>query len=175
MDSIVSESARKTSLSMLDQLRNITTVVADTGDFSVMQALKPVEATTNPSLILQAVEKPQYQSLVDDVIASSSSVDDAMDRLCVSFGCEILKLIPGRVSTEVDAQLSFDASASVNKARQLIALYADAGIDRDRILIKLASTWEGFRLHACLKPRVFNATSRCCLAWGRLWPVVRRV
>ncbi|KAL1492195.1 hypothetical protein ABEB36_012678 [Hypothenemus hampei] len=138
----------------LEQLKAFTTVVADTGDFEAMKAYKPTDATTNPSLILQAANIPQYSRLIDEAVKyvangnfkSEEKLENAMDILCVLFGIEILKIVPGRVSTEVDARLSFDTKASVNKARKIIQLYKEYGsIDKDRILIKLASTWEGIQ------------------------------
>jgi len=134
----------------LDQLKALTVVVADTGDFEAMKAYKPTDATTNPSLILAAAKLPQYQKLIDVAVAygkengecPQSQLEEAMDKLFVLFGCEILKIVPGRVSTEVDARLSFDKYASVEKAKKLIAMYAEHGIDKKRVLIKLASTWE---------------------------------
>lgn len=140
-------------MNILDSLKRFTTVVADTGDFETIAEYKPQDATTNPSLLFQAARKPQYQHLVDDALlqAVESPGDRAarteafMDRLLVNFGCEILKIIPGRVSTEVDAGLSFDTDGTLAKARKLIGLYESAGINRQRILIKIASTWEGIR------------------------------
>lgn len=137
----------------LDQLKQYTTVVADTGDFKLMEAYAPQEATTNPSLILQASEKPEYRHLVERSVAefkgsslSGKALTEAvMDRVIVAFGLEILKVVPGRVSTEVDARLSFDTESTVAKAREIIALYEANGIARDRILIKIAATWEGIR------------------------------
>jgi transaldolase len=131
----------------LEQLKTMTVVVADTGDFNLMRAYAPRDATTNPTLILKAVQKPEYQNLLRDTAAryGSEGVTAVCDRLLVRFGCEILAIIPGRVSTEVDARLSFDTDASVTKARRLIALYEEAGIARERVLIKLAATWEGIR------------------------------
>jgi len=133
------------SPNQLDQLKKYTTVVADTGDFERMQEFQPQDATTNPSLILKAAQQSNYQNLVqsvkDDHPGMSSS--DLVDYILVAFGLEILKIIPGRVSTEVDARLSFDTKATVTKAKHLIALYESHGIDRKRILIKLAGTWEG--------------------------------
>jgi transaldolase len=139
--------------SQLDQLKQHTTVVADTGDFESMKSYKPQDATTNPSLILAAAQKPEYRSLVDKGIAdlkgSSLSgaglVDAIIDRILVHFGQEILKIVPGRVSTEVDARLSFDTQATISKARQIIGYYEAAGTSRDRVLIKIASTWEGIK------------------------------
>jgi transaldolase len=129
----------------LEQLKKLTTVVADTGDFERMQAFKPQDATTNPSLILKAAQQSNYQSLVNTVKAAhpGMSPTELVDYILVAFGLEILKIVPGRVSTEVDARLSFDTKATVAKAKHLIALYESHGIDRKRILIKLAGTWEG--------------------------------
>jgi len=135
--------------SCLDELKKHTIVVADTGDFEAMTKYKPTDATTNPSLILQASQKPQYDKLIDDAIAyakqqdSASQVEAAMDKLFVLFGCEILKIVPGRVSTEVDARYSFDKDTMVAKGRHFIKLYEEAGISKERVLIKLSSTWEG--------------------------------
>ena len=131
--------------SQLEQLKKFTTVVADTGDFERMQVFQPQDATTNPSLILKAAQQSNYQSLVSAVKAAhpSLSVTDLVDNILVAFGLEILKIVPGRVSTEVDARLSFDTKATVAKAKHLIALYESQGVDRKRILIKLAGTWEG--------------------------------
>lgn len=140
-------------MNLLEQLKLYTKVVADTGDFASIEAYKPVDATTNPSLIYTASQDPKYASLVDDAIAygktqltdKSGQLAKAMDKLAVNFGLKILEIVPGRVSTEVDARLSFDTEASVIKARELIALYETSGISRERILIKLASTWEGIK------------------------------
>jgi transaldolase len=134
-----------TANTALDQLKAFTTVVADTGDFERMKQFTPQDATTNPSLILKAVQQPSYQQLVQSVRAANpqASVSALMDRILIAFGLEILKIVPGRVSTEVDARLSFDTPATIAKARELIALYAAHGVDRNRVLIKLASTWEG--------------------------------
>ncbi|KVL23530.1 transaldolase [Burkholderia ubonensis] len=131
----------------LDQLKQYTTVVADTGDFQQLAQYQPRDATTNPSLILKAVQKDAYKPILEKTVRDhrNESTDFIIDRLLIAFGTEILKLIPGRVSTEVDARLSFDAKRSVNKAHELIKLYEAAGIGRERILIKLASTWEGVR------------------------------
>jgi transaldolase len=131
----------------LEQLRTMTTVVADTGDMDSMRAFKPTDATTNPSLILKASGMPAYAKLVEEAIVwgrrQGAQVGDVTDRIAVNFGSEITKIVPGRVSTEVDADLSFDTDAAVAKAKKLIAMYAERGISHDRILIKLASTWEG--------------------------------
>ena len=134
-------------MNQLEQLKQYTTVVADTGDFQTMKAFAPRDATTNPSLILKAVQKPDYRHLLDDVVAQhkSASVGEIMDHLLVAFGKQILNIIPGRVSTETDARLSFDSEGTIAKARHLIALYEAAGVARERVLIKIASTWEGIR------------------------------
>lgn len=129
----------------LEQLKLISDVVADTGDIEAIRRYKPLDATTNPSLLFKAAQLPQYQDLVKSAIASSKSIGDAGDQIAVAIGCEILKIVPGKVSTEVDARLSFDTAASIAKANKLIELYAAAGIAKDRVLIKLASTWEGIR------------------------------
>lgn len=131
----------------LEQLKRSTVVVADTGDFHSMKAYSPRDATTNPTLILKAVQKPEYRVLLDETVAAAGGTDvaETCDRLLVRFGCEILRLVPGRVSTEVDARLSFDTDATVAKARRIIEMYAAQGIGRERVLIKIASTWEGIR------------------------------
>ena len=139
--------------SKLAQLKEMTTVVADTGDFDAIAQYSPEDATTNPSLLLKAAQMPAYRGLVDSIVADSMNgrlssdeqVSDCMDRLAVGFGQKILEQIPGRVSTEVDARLSFDAEGSIAKARHLINLYEEAGISRNRVLIKMATTWEGIR------------------------------
>jgi transaldolase len=135
------------SLTALSQLKQLTTVVADTGDFERMQAYQPQDATTNPSLILKAAQQANYQALVNQVKSAHPGMKpvDLVDHILVAFGLEILKIVPGRVSTEVDARLSFDTQATVKKAKHLIALYEAHGIDRKRILIKLAGTWEGIQ------------------------------
>ena len=134
-------------MNQLEQLKQFTTVVADTGDFQSIKAYTPRDATTNPSLILKAVQKDEYRPLLEQAVRShpQASTGDIIDHLLIAFGAEILKLIPGRVSTEVDASLSFDTSATVAKGRQLIALYGQAGIAPERVLIKIAATWEGIR------------------------------
>ncbi|MEB0137739.1 MULTISPECIES: transaldolase [unclassified Undibacterium] len=134
-------------MNQLEQLKQYTTVVADTGDFQAIKAYTPRDATTNPSLILKAVQKPEYRPLLEAAVRATVGrpVDDTIDHLLIAFGLEILQQIPGRVSTETDARLSFDTAATVAKGRQLIALYEAAGIARERILIKIASTWEGIR------------------------------
>lgn len=134
-------------MTTLDQLKQYTTVVADTGDFAAMAQFLPQDATTNPSLILKAVQKSEYQPLFEAAVKAhaSESTNDIMDHVLVAFGLEILKIVPGRVSTEVDARLSFDTEASLVKARRIINLYEAQGIAKERILIKLASTWEGIK------------------------------
>jgi transaldolase len=147
---------------LLDQLKAVTVVVADTGDIQAIEKFTPRDATTNPSLITAAAQMPQYQGIVDDTLkgaretlgADASAADVvslAFDRLAVSFGLKILEIIPGRVSTEVDARLSFDTDATVAKGRDLIAQYEAAGVSRERILIKIAATWEGIQAAAVLE------------------------
>jgi len=134
-------------MNQLEQLKQFTTVVADTGDFQSIKAYTPQDATTNPSLILKAVQKPEYRPLLEKAIADApdASIDAIIDSLLIAFGVEILKYVPGRVSTEIDAALSFDTEATVAKGRELIALYEKNGVARERVLIKIASTWEGIR------------------------------
>lgn len=132
----------------LDQLKQFTTVVADTGDFETLRQYSPTDSTTNPSLIYAASSLPQYRHLIEDALAygrkkQDKQISHVLDKVFVNFGSEILKIVPGRVSTEVDARLSFDVEGSMEKAHRLISLYEEAGINRERILIKLASTWEG--------------------------------
>jgi transaldolase len=146
-------------MSQLDSLRKVTTVVADTGDIEAIKKYRPQDATTNPSLLLKAAQMPQYKGLVEEALADSAKEPgDAearsaafIDKLAVNFGCEILKIIPGRVSTEVDAVLSFDKAGTIEKAKRLIKLYEQAGVPRERILIKIASTWEGIQAAAELE------------------------
>lgn len=148
----------------LDSLRKMTVVVADTGDIDAIKKYQPQDATTNPSLILSASALPQYAPLIDEAIAyaKAQSADkaqqliDAEDKLAVNIGLEILKIVPGRISTEVDARLSYDTQATVEKARKLIALYNAAGISNDRILIKIASTWQGIRAAEILEKEGIN-------------------
>jgi transaldolase len=132
-------------MNQLEQLKQYTTVVADTGDFHAMQTFQPQDATTNPSLILKAVQKPEYRPLLEQTVQAhrGASTSTIIDHLLIAFGLKILAIIPGRVSTETDARLSFDTEGTITKARQLIALYEAAGISRERVLIKIASTWEG--------------------------------
>jgi len=134
-------------MNQLEQLKQYTTIVADTGDFQAMKVFAPQDATTNPSLILKAVQKDEYKHLLEQIVRANpqAAIADIIDQLLVSFGLEILKLVPGRVSTETDARLSFDTAGTITKGRKLIALYEAAGIARERILIKIASTWEGIR------------------------------
>ena len=151
-------------MNQLEQLKQHTIVVADTGDFEAMKAYKPRDATTNPSLILQASQKPEYKSLVDQAVAEHKSsplsgaakIESIMDRILILFGVEILKIVPGRVSTEVDARLSFDIQGNVDKARHLIAAYEKQGIPRERVLIKIASTWEGIKAAEILQKESIN-------------------
>lgn len=140
-------------MNSLDQLKQFTVVVADTGDFNSMRAYAPRDATTNPSLILKAVQQDAYKPLFSETVAAhrGQSVEFVVDRVLIRFGLEILKIVPGRVSTEVDARLSFDSKATIAKARELIALYEAAGIDRKRVLIKIASTWEGIQAATVLE------------------------
>ena len=142
-------------MNQLDTLKQFTTVVADTGDFKQLDAFKPQDATTNPSLILKSVQKADYAPLLADTVARfrGRALDEVMDRLLVRFGCEILSIIPGRVSTEVDARLSFDTQATVTRAERIIGLYEAEGIHIDRVLIKIASTWEGIQAAAQLERR----------------------
>ena len=147
---------------LLEQLREVTVVVADTGDIEAIKKVKPIDATTNPSLITAAAQMPEYQGIVDDTLkaaraelgagASADAVANlAFDKLAVSFGLKILEIIPGRVSTEVDARLSFDTEGSIAKGREIIAQYEAVGVSKDRILIKIASTWEGIQAAAVLE------------------------
>ncbi|MFA7238918.1 MAG: transaldolase [Sulfuricellaceae bacterium] len=150
--------------SLLAQLKSMTTIVADTGDIEAIRHHCPQDATTNPSLLLKAASLPQYAPLIEDAItwAKSQSADpeqqvhDALDKLAVNVGLEVLKIVPGRISTEVDARLSFDTEASVQKARKLIGLYNQAGIANQRVLIKIASTWEGIRAAEILEREGVN-------------------
>ncbi len=142
-------------MTQLEALRQYTTVVADTGDFLQLEQYQPRDATTNPSLILKSVQKPEYRHLLDDTVARHQNrpMDEIVDRLLVRFGCEILQRVPGRVSTEVDARLSFDAAATVTRAERLIELYQAEGVDTNRVLIKIAATWEGIQAAARLEQR----------------------
>src|SRR6266576_1032248 len=140
-----------TNLNQLEQIKKITTVVADTADFESIRAFRPQDATTNPSLVYAATQKGNYSHFLDEVLtdrrksglSGAAQLEDIIDHLLVQFGCDILKIVPGRVSTETDARLSFDVEGSIKKARRLIKLYEDRKIPRERVLIKIASTWEG--------------------------------
>jgi transaldolase len=148
---IAEEKKTGTGLSQLDQLKKFTKIVADTGDFESIKDFKPEDATTNPSLIYAATQKEKYNHLLEEVLADrkkaglsgAAQIEDIIEHLLVKFGCEILKIVPGRVSTETDARYSFDTEGSIDKARQLIKLYEERKIPRERVLIKIASTWEG--------------------------------
>ncbi|WP_416307603.1 transaldolase [Neptunicella sp. SCSIO 80796] len=148
----------------LESLKALTTVVADTGDIEAIKKYQPVDATTNPSLLLKASEMEQYQSLIEQSVAwakeqsndKAQQLIDAGDKLAVAIGAEIVKIVPGRISTEVDARLSFDTEATIKKARRLIELYQQAGVSKDRILIKMASTWEGIRAAEVLEKEGIN-------------------
>jgi transaldolase len=150
--------------SLLEQLKSVTTIVADTGDVGAIRAVKPQDATTNPSLVLKASALPEYAPLIDDAIAyakeqggdKAQQIENAADKLAVSIGLEILKVVPGKISTEVDARLSFDKDAMLAKARKLMKLYNDAGVKNDRVLIKLASTWEGIQAGEQLEKEGIN-------------------
>lgn len=146
-------------MNKLDQLRKMTVVVADTGDLAAIKEYQPQDATTNPSLLLKVAQDTDYAHFMDEALAAAkdkSDVDDVVDIFGVKIGCEILKIIPGRVSTEVDARLSFDKDATITKARKLIDLYAKQGIDKDRVLIKIASTWEGIKAARQLQTEGIN-------------------
>jgi transaldolase len=149
---VAEEKKTETNLNQLDQLKKFTKVVADTADFESMKEFRPQDATTNPSLVYAATQKPEYAHLLEEVLAGRKKsgltgheqIEDICDHLLVQFGCDILEIVPGRVSTETDARLSFDVEGSVKKARRLIQLYEERKISRERVLIKIASTWEGF-------------------------------
>ncbi|WP_044024249.1 transaldolase [Actinobacillus ureae] len=151
-------------MSQLDALREMTVVVADTGDIEAIKQYQPQDATTNPSLILSASALPQYASLIDDAVAyakaksddKAQQLIDVEDKLAVNIGLEILKIVPGRISTEVDARLSYDTEATIEKARQIMKLYNEAGVSNDRILIKIASTWQGIRAAEVLEKEGIN-------------------
>src|SRR5881397_1600788 len=152
MSTIVTEEKKtETKLNQLDQLKKFTKIVADTADFESIKEFKPQDATTNPSLVYAATQKPEYARLLEEVLADrkksglsgATEIEDICDHLLVQFGCDILEIVPGRVSTETDARLSFDVEGSIRKARQLVKLYEDCKIPRERVLIKVASTWEG--------------------------------
>src|ERR1051325_6993063 len=149
--SVVEERKTGTKQNQLEQLKKFTKVVADTADFESIKQFKPQDATTNPSLVYAATQKPEYGHLLEEVLADrkksglsgAAQIEDICDHLLVQFGCDILGVVPGRVSTETDARLSFDVEGSIKKARRLIELYQERGIPRERVLIKIASTWEG--------------------------------
>ncbi|MFN9043723.1 MAG: transaldolase [Betaproteobacteria bacterium] len=147
-------------MNQLDALRQHTTVVADTGDFHQLAAFRPQDATTNPSLILKAVSKPEYRPLLQQAVDQhrGQPLDEIVDRLLVRFGCEILSISPGRVSTEVDARLSFDTAATVARAERIVELYQAQGVHIDRVLIKIAATWEGIQAAAQLERRGIHTT-----------------
>src|SRR5450432_2497329 len=161
---VADDKKTETKPSQLDQLKKFTKVVADTGDFESIRDFKPQDATTNPSLIYAATQKEQYFHLLDEVLAErknsglsgAAQIEDVIDHLLVKFGCEILKIVPGRVSTETDARLSFDTAGSIDKGRQLIKLYEDRKIPRERVLIKIASTWEGIAAGEVLEKEGIN-------------------
>ena len=160
---------------LLDQLKSMTTIVADTGDVEAIKSVKPVDATTNPSLVLKASTLPQYAPLIETAIAyakaqggsKETQIDNAADKLAVLIGAEITKVVPGRISTEVDARLSFNLDAMVAKGRKLIQLYADSGISKDRVLIKLASTWEGIKAGEVLEKEGIQCNLTLLFGFGQ--------
>ena len=156
-------------MNQLDALKQYTTVVADTGDFMQLGQFRPRDATTNPSLILKAVKKPDYQPLLLQTVKGhrGEPIDQLIDRLLVRFGCEILSIVGGRVSTEVDARLSFDVRGTVARAERLMALYEDAGIGRERVLIKIAATWEGIAAARELEQRGIHTNLTLLFSFGQ--------
>ena len=160
---------------LLDQLKSMTTIVADTGDVEAIKSVKPVDATTNPSLVLKASTLPQYAPLIETAIAyakaqggsKAQQIDNAADKLAVLIGTEITKVVPGRISTEVDARLSFNLDAMVAKGRKLIQLYADSGVGKDRVLIKLASTWEGIKAGEILEKEGIQCNLTLLFGFGQ--------
>lgn len=168
-------------MNQLDSIKQFTTVVADSGDIESIRHYHPEDATTNPSLLLKAAGLASYSGLIDDAIAwakkqgggREAQVAHACDKLAVNFGAEILKSIPGRVSTEVDARLSFNREKSIEKARHLVALYQEMGIDKSRILIKLASTWEGIRAAEVLEKEGIHCNLTLLFSFAR-GPGLRR-
>jgi transaldolase len=160
---------------LLDQLKSMTTIVADTGDVEAIKTVKPVDATTNPSLVLKASTLPQYAPLIETAIAyakaqggsKEAQIDNAADKLAVLIGTEITKVVPGRISTEVDARLSFNLDAMVAKGRKLIQLYADSGVSKDRVLIKLASTWEGIKAGEILEKEGIQCNLTLLFGFGQ--------
>jgi transaldolase len=156
-------------MNQLEQLKEFTIVVADTGDFQSIKQYTPRDATTNPSLILKAVQKAEYKPLLDKAVRDNPNLPtgDVIDRLLIAFGMEILKIIPGRVSTEVDARLSFDTEATIAKGRELIKLYEDEGAGRERVLIKIASTWEGIRAAQVLEQEGIHCNMTLLFSLGQ--------
>jgi transaldolase len=156
-------------MNQLEQLKQFTTVVADTGDFQSMKAYTPRDATTNPSLILKAVQKDEYKPLLEKAVRDNpnAATGDVIDHLLIAFGGEILKIVSGRVSTEIDARLSFDTEGSVAKARELIHLYETAGFDRERVLIKMAATWEGIRAAEILEKECIHCNMTLLFSLGQ--------
>ncbi|GJJ04478.1 transaldolase [Duganella rhizosphaerae] len=156
-------------MNQLEQLKKFTTVVADTGDFQSIQAYTPRDATTNPSLILKAVQKEEYKPLLEKAVRDNldNSIADTIDHLLIAFGKQILRIIPGRVSTEIDARLSFDVEGSVTKGRELIKLYEQAGIERERVLIKMAATWEGIRAAEILEQEGIHCNMTLLFSLGQ--------
>lgn len=160
---------------LLEQLKAMTTIVADTGDVEAIKSVKPVDATTNPSLLLKASTLPQYAHLIDESIAYAKAqggskevqIENAADKLAVLIGIEISKVVPGRISTEVDARLSFNIDKMVAKGRKLIKLYQDAGVGKDRVLIKLASTWEGIKAGEILEKEGINCNLTLLFGFGQ--------
>ena len=160
---------------LLDQLKSMTTIVADTGDVEAIKTVKPVDATTNPSLLLKASTLPQYAHLIDESIAHAKKlggskevqIENAADKLAVLIGLEITKVVPGRISTEVDARLSFNKDAMVTKGRKLIQLYQDSGVGKDRVLIKLASTWEGIKAGEILEKEGIQCNLTLLFGFGQ--------
>jgi transaldolase len=162
-------------MNKLEQLKTMTTIVADTGEFEEIKKYLPTDATTNPSLVFSASSKPEYQFLIDEAVQWGKKngknpkdvKEQALDKVFVNFGIEILKIVPGRVSTEVDARLSFDVEASIKKAHHLVSLYEAAGIDRKRILIKLASTWEGVKAAEILEKEEIHCNMTLMFSLGQ--------
>ncbi|MEE9332317.1 MAG: transaldolase [Methylophilaceae bacterium] len=160
---------------LLDQLKEMTTIVADTGDVEAIKSVKPVDATTNPSLLLKASKLPQYAHLIEESIAfakkqggsKENQIENAADKLAVLIGIEISKVVPGRISTEVDARLSFNTEKMIAKGRKLIALYDEAGVGKDRVLIKLASTWEGIKAGEALEKEGVNCNLTLLFGFGQ--------
>jgi transaldolase len=160
---------------LLDQLKAMTTIVADTGDVEAIKSVKPVDATTNPSLLLKASQLPQYAHLIEESIAFAKAqggskedqIENAADKLAVLIGIEISKVVPGRISTEVDARLSFNTEKMIAKGRKLVALYKEAGVGTDRVLIKLASTWEGIKAGEALEKEGINCNLTLLFGFGQ--------